>query len=184
MHRRNLVLIITLAIGLVLGACASPAGEPGASNGGGGGEPSAAALSSQGGGGSGGGGGDIPTISARTFTGGSAQVSVSGMFSIDQDVAINAAASYGDGAFTWLQFGDSGAETPNALITFGEGEAGVIVGLGSYSATGTSAECTWETDVTDTTISGTFSCTGLTGYNPDDGSLGMVDLEINFTADS
>jgi hypothetical protein len=183
MRRRNLVLILTLAVGLVLAACASPAGAPGASAGGGGGEPSAVPVPGQGGGG-GGGGGDIPTISARSFTGGSAQVRVSGMFTIDSDIAINMAASFGDGNFTWLQFGDSGSDEPNALVTSGDGEAGVIVGLGSYTATGTSAECAWEFDVTDTTVSGTFSCAGVTGYNPVDGSLGTVDIEIDFTANS
>jgi hypothetical protein len=50
------------------------------------------------------------------------------------------------------------------------GEVGVIVGLGSYTATGTSAECSWQFDVT--------------GYNPADGSLGTVDIDIDFTADS
>jgi hypothetical protein len=136
------------------------------------------------GGDGGGGGGDIPTISARSFTGGSAQVHVSGMFTIDQDIAINTAASYGAGDFTWLQYGDSGAETPNALITFGDGDSGALVGLGSVSATGTSAECTWDVAVTDTSVSGTYSCTGVTGYNPDDGSTGTIDIEIAFTADS
>jgi len=183
MRRQNLVLVLTLIVGLVLAACASPAGEPGASDGGGGGDQSAAAEASQGGGG-GGGGGEVPTINARTFTGGSAQVNVSGMFTIDQDIAINTGASYGAGDFTWLQYGDSGAETPNALITVGDGEVGVNVGLGSYTATGTSEQCSWNFDVTDTTVSGTFSCTGVAGYNPTDGSLGTVDIEIAFTANS
>jgi hypothetical protein len=38
--------------------------------------------------------------------------------------------------------------------------------------------------VTDTSVSGTFSCAGVTGYNPADGSLGTVDIEVDFTADS
>jgi hypothetical protein len=178
MRRPNFVVMLTLAVGLVVAACAAPAGEPGASAGGGGGEPSALADPGQGGGG----GGDIPAISARSFTGGSAQVSVSGMFTIDSDIAINTAASFGDGNFTWLQYGDSGSDEPNALVTSGDAEVGVIVGLGPYTATGTSADCSWQFDVTDTSVSGTFSCAGVTGYNPADGSLGAVDIEIDFTA--
>jgi hypothetical protein len=183
MRRPNFVVMLTLAVGLVVAACAAPAGEPGASAGGGGGEPSGLADPGQGEGG-GGGGGDIPPISARSFTGGSVQVSVSGMFTIDSAIAINTAASFGDGNFTWLQYGDSGSDEPNALVTSGESEVGVIVGLGSYTATGTSAECSWQFDVTDTSVSGTFSCAGVTGYNPADGSLGTVDIEVDFTADS
>jgi len=38
--------------------------------------------------------------------------------------------------------------------------------------------------VTDTTVSGTFSCTGVTGYNPVDESLGTVDIQVDFAADS
>lgn len=106
------------------------------------------------------------------------------MFTIDSDISINTAASFGDGNFTRLQYGDSGSDEPNALVTSGEGEVGVIVGLGSYTATGTSAECAWEFDVTETSVSGTFSCAGVTGYTPVDGSLGTVDIEIDFMADS
>ena len=32
---------------------------------------------------------------------------------------------------TWLQSGVSGADTPNALITYGNGEVGVSLGQGS-----------------------------------------------------
>ena len=66
-------------------------------------------------GGGGGGGGDVPTISTRSFVGGTAHVAVSGQFEIDADVAINTGASYADGGYTWLQFGDSGSEAPERL---------------------------------------------------------------------
>jgi hypothetical protein len=135
-------------------------------------------------GGSGGGGGDIPTISTRSFTGGSAKVTVRGFFDVDSDVAINTGASYADGGYTWLQYGVSGSEAPNALITVGDGEIGVSAGLGSYSAIVTSTECPGEIDVTDTTVSGHFSCTGVAGYNSGDETMGTVDLEVTFTADS
>ena len=59
--------------------------------------------------------GGFPTITSRYFAGGSAKVTVSGSVAIDQEVAINTNASFGDGEMTWLQFGASGSEAPNAL---------------------------------------------------------------------
>jgi hypothetical protein len=49
------------------------------------------------------------------FTGGSAKVTATGSAKIDQEIAINIKASYGDGGMTWLQFGESGSEAPNVL---------------------------------------------------------------------
>jgi hypothetical protein len=78
-----------------------------------------------------------PPISARTFTGGSATVRVSGATSIEAEVPINTQASIGDGEVTWLQFGVSGADSPHALITYGQtGEVGVSVGQGKWIVTG------------------------------------------------
>jgi hypothetical protein len=129
-------------------------------------------------------GGDVPGISTRTFTGGRAQMKVSGFFAIDAGQDLNKPASLSDGEYTWIQYGDSGAETANATITFGEGDSGVSIGLGSYTATGTSPECSKNVDVTDTTVSGHFSCTGVAGYNKDNGSMGKVNIEIDFVANS
>jgi hypothetical protein len=77
----------------------------------------------------------IPTISARQYVGGSAKVTVTGTVKIDQDVAINTQASISDGEMTWLQFGVSGSEAPNALITYQPGEVGITVGKGKFIAT-------------------------------------------------
>jgi hypothetical protein len=63
----------------------------------------------------------VPTISSRQFASGSAQVQVSGSVQIDQEVAINPQASFGDGQMTWLQFGVSGSDAPHALITYQPG---------------------------------------------------------------
>jgi hypothetical protein len=46
-----------------------------------------------------------PAISERQFTGGSAKVTVTGSAKIDEDIAINTKASYGDGGMTWLHGG-------------------------------------------------------------------------------
>ena len=130
-----------------------------------------------------------PTISQRQFTGGSAKLTVTGSAKIDQEIAINDKASYGDGTMTWLQFGVSGADEPNVLITYGEsGEIGVIVGRGKLIATGSimtgeESLCTGKAQATATLVSGEYTCTGVTSHEPVKG-LGKVDIKVQFTAKS
>ena len=106
----------------------------------------------------------VPKISGRSFVSGSARVTVTGSFQIDADVAINATASFGDGEMTWIQFGVSGAEEPNALITYGDQGIGIIVGLGKNTATAEplaeGAACTGEVNVTTSSVSGQYTCRG------------------------
>ena len=131
-----------------------------------------------------GGGGDFPAISNRTYTGGSAQIAVGGFFTMDAKTDLNKPASISDDGHTWLQYGDSGAEAANATITFHDGESGVIVAQGSFTATGGGEQCKTKTDVTDATVAGHFSCTGVTGYDKATGNMGNVTIEIRFKADS
>ncbi len=130
------------------------------------------------------GSGDTPVISARTYTSGTISIAASGFFTINASPELNKPASLSDGGYTWIQFGDSGAQTPNATITIGEGEVGATIGQGPYTATGGSAECSPKIDVTAAAVVGHFSCTGITGYNNSDGSMGKVNFEIDFTASS
>jgi len=130
----------------------------------------------------------VPKISGRSFVGGSARVTVTGSFQIDADVAINAKASFGDGAMTWIQFGVSGAAEPNALITYGDQGIGIIVGLGKNTATAEpsaeDAACSGGVDVTGSSISGQYTCRGVGSYNPATGKMGKVNITIRFTATS
>jgi hypothetical protein len=132
--------------------------------------------------------GGHPVISARSFTGGSAATRVTGAVHFEQEVPINTQASFGDGTSTWLQFGVSGAETPNVLITYGEtGETGIIVGRGKFSATagvtpGATPECTGTTEVTPTQVSGDYRCPGIVSYDAKTGTMGKVDIAVRFTA--
>jgi hypothetical protein len=131
-----------------------------------------------------------PKISARQFVSGSAKVTVSGSFSIDQDVQINTAASIGDGEMTWLQFGNSGSAAPNATITYGEtGETGIVVASGKNQATGgiivgEKSECSGTVQVTGTLVSGRYKCVGLTSYDQTTRKMAKVDVEVIFTARS
>jgi hypothetical protein len=130
----------------------------------------------------------VPTVSGRYFTGGSATVTVTGSFQIDTDIPINAKASFGDGAMTWIQFGVSGGPDPEALITYGDQGIGVIVGLGKNTATAEpSAEettCTGESKVTATSVTGLYTCPGIVSYNPGTGKMGKVNITVRFTATS
>lgn len=131
-----------------------------------------------------------PPISARQFKSGSVKIVVTGSFSINADVPINAQASIGDGDMTWLQFGVSGSNAPEALITYGDNkETGITVGSGKQVATGgmmpgEKPTCTGSVQVTATLISGHYVCKGLSSHNSSTGSLGKVDVEVTFTARS
>ena len=131
-----------------------------------------------------------PPISARTFKSGSVKVVVTGSFSVNTDVPLNTQASISDGEMTWLQFGVSGSNAPEALITYGENkETGVTVGSGKQVATGgmmpgEKPTCSGKVEVTPTLISGHYVCKGLTSHNALGGTLGKVDVEVTFTARS
>lgn len=126
----------------------------------------------------------IPIISARSYVNGSAKISVTGSFQVNQDVAINAQASFSDGEMTWLQFGASGAETPNALVTVSPDEVGIAVGRGKWIATAGAEACTGKMVVTGVSVLGRYSCPGVTAHNPGVPGLGKVDIEFAFTTGS
>jgi hypothetical protein len=128
------------------------------------------------------------TISPRLYAAGSARVRVSGFFSADGVVELNRPASITDEDQTWIQYGVSGARELNALFTNSTAmaENGMTIGVTSYSvtATSTSGECRTKFDVTDTSVSGHYVCTGSTGYDNKTGTMGKVDLDVEFDARS
>jgi hypothetical protein len=130
-----------------------------------------------------------PKISQRQFTGGSAKLTMTGSAKIDEEIAINDKASYGDGTMTWLQYGVSGAEQPNVLITYGEsGEIGISIGKGKFVVTGSimageESNCSGKAQATATLVSGEYTCTGVASYEPGKG-MGKVDIKVRFTAKS
>jgi hypothetical protein len=133
----------------------------------------------------------LPVISARTFTSGVAKVTVTGAFSISQDVPINVAASFGDGEMTWLQFGSSGAAEPNAGITYNaeSGETGITIARGKQLATGgimpgEKSECTGKVEVTASLVSARYTCVGLTSYDQTTRQMSKVNIEVIVTARS
>ncbi len=127
---------------------------------------------------------EIPVISARTYTTGHIRLRVSGHFDIDASPALDTKASISDGEYTWIQYGASGSEAPNATVTIGNGDMGVSVAVGRNIATGTSTDCSMTTSVTAASVAGHFTCPKITGYNQADGSMGDVKIEIDFEASS
>jgi len=125
---------------------------------------------------------EVPVISARTYTTGHIQLSVSGHFDIEASPELDTQASISDGGYSWIQYGTSGSETPNATVTIGNGDMGISVAVGRYIATGTSTECSMTTNVTATKVTGHFTCPKVTGYNQADRSMGNVTIEIDFEA--
>lgn len=131
-----------------------------------------------------------PPISARQFTGGSLKLKVTGAFSIDEEIAINTTASIGDGEMTWLQFGASGSDQPNATITFTDGgEVGISIGRGKSTAIGgiggnEKPWCTGKLDVSPKRIAGTYTCTGASSHNQTTKTMGKVNIEVTFLATS
>jgi hypothetical protein len=131
----------------------------------------------------------VPTITERSFTAGSATVTVTGSFQIEAEIPINVQASIGSGQMTWLQYGPAGVAEPNATITVQPGELGIVVAGGKRTATAgvidnEESECTGSTEVTATLVTGTYTCTEVTSYDQTTRKMGKVKIEIRFEAKS
>jgi hypothetical protein len=134
---------------------------------------------------------EMPKITARTFTAGSAAVTVTGSGTFTQDIPLNAPASFSDGTMTYIQFGVSGAAEPNLLMTYSaeSGETGITLGRGKFVATagvmpGEKPQCSGGTEVTGAMVSGHYTCPGITSYDSGTGKMGKVNIEVRFTAKS
>lgn len=122
-----------------------------------------------------------PPISKREFESGSARLTVTGSFKIDQEVALNP-GSFAAGDYTWLQYGASGSDSANVLVTLGEDGYGIGPGLGKNGAIAEGDLCQGKTEVTGSLVSGNYSCKGVTSYNSSTRKMGTVDITIQFTA--
>lgn len=129
---------------------------------------------------------DVPVISDRLFTTGSARVTAAGAFAFDEEVALNTLGSVAQDGMTYLLYGDAGSEEPNATITIQQdlGEIGIIVAVGQKTANASSTACSGEMAVTGDAISGHYSCPEAAAYDPATSEQSTVDMEIEFTADS
>jgi hypothetical protein len=127
---------------------------------------------------------NIPVISARTYVGGSAKITVTGSFQINDDIAIDKEASLSDGEMTWLQYGASGLEAPNALVTVSTTEFGLHVARGKQTATAGAEDCSGDLVVSGNSITGQYKCQNVTSYDARTDQMGKVNIEISLTATS
>ena len=109
---------------------------------------------------------------------------VTGSFQIDAAIPINTQASISDGEMTWLQYGNSGSEAPEALVTVSTYETGVTVAHGKPTATIGAVDCTGGMEVKKVLVTGHYKCPNVTSYDPRSGQMGTVNIEIDFTATS
>jgi hypothetical protein len=123
----------------------------------------------------------IPSISKRMYASGSAQLTVTGSFTVNATVELNQ-GSYSSGDYTWLQYGASGAEEANVLVTLGEDGYGIGPGLGKNGAIAEGDLCKGKTEVTASLVSGSYTCKGMTSYNSSTRKMGTVDITVRFTA--
>ena len=125
-----------------------------------------------------------PRISARSYTAGSATVRITGGIRMEAEVPINTEASMSDGEMTWLQFGVSGSKDPNALITVSAEEIGVSAGQGRQIFTVDAADCSGKLEVTPVSITGEYTCKGVTSYDAGTGKMSTVEVVIGIAARS
>lgn len=130
----------------------------------------------------------IPKISARTYIAGSAPLSVTGAFNFSSTLALLLQDASSDGVETTLNYGFH-VDPGGMLLVFsqrpGADGLGLNVSYGPFVATYVGEGCTWEVEVTDATLSGHISCTGIpVTHEPDGTAAGVVDIELDFSADS
>jgi hypothetical protein len=126
----------------------------------------------------------VPKISNRTFTSGTATLKVTGTWTLSEDVEINKPASIADGEMTWLQYGSSGSDSANVLVTVQPEEVGISPAKGKQTATAGADNCKGKLEVTPSLVTGNYKCTGVTSYDQKTRKMGTVDIEISFTARS
>lgn len=178
MRRPHYLLAITVVVGLVLAACASPAGsgEPGASSGS---EPSAAAE----GGGGGGTGGIGVTLSDGTWTGGDVHITISGDADVTGDAPLLSSNSYTTGDSTVLTYISADAELSVGVAIYSDSFAISVTTPDVVAGAGTTMNCSVEYHSSDdNNIDADFSCPNSPSFPTSGTAGGSVNIEGSLTA--
>ncbi len=184
MRRPTWLLILTVVVGLILAACGSPAGSPAASSGG---EPSTAAesegpaQSDSGGSGGGGGGGDAPVPADGAWTGGEADVDVSGAVSGSFGGPIVAPSGTFGGATSLIYVSEAGSVT----IALNSGDPFAVGVTTADFVAGSSSFDDCQIDygqADDSRIEASFRCDEGSGVSGTGAVIGTVTIEGSFTA--
>jgi len=188
MRHARLFVPVLLALAL-LAACSSTPSEstgggasqePAASQGGG--TASQEPAASQGGGGGGGGSGGIGvTLSDGTWTGGSAQATISGAATANIDAPLQSMLSLTTGASTTLSYVSSDGQLIAIAIYTDSFAVSVTTGqMTGGGGTTTNCDVTWHS-TDDNNISADFRCPDSPAITTT-GSAGTIDIEGSFTA--
>ena len=182
MRRPDCPLIITVVVGLVLAACASPAGngEPGASSGS---EPSAAPAASQGGGGGGGTGGIGVTLPDGAWTGGDVHVTISGDADVTGDAPLISQQSYTTGDNTVLFYVSADSQLSVGVAIYSDSFAISVTTPDVVAGAGTTMNCDVEYhSAEDNSIDADFSCPNSPSFTTSGAAGGSVNIEGSLTA--
>lgn len=180
------VLLLFVVIGLAqLFAESKPANKPDA------GQPGGPVQPGQPGGPAVPGPGALPVISQREFTSGTSSATVAGAFALDPGTTWEVGGD-SDGRRAHIELWVGVAALPDPAMTLVIGAAGgepyrIEIYTGDWVAThqGTGRDgCTWQVEVTESTVSGHVSCPAVPAENLDDGSTGTVSVKLDFTANS
>ena len=179
MRRPHYPSIVTVAVGLVLAACASPAGEPGASSGS---EPSAAPAASQGSGGGGTGGIGV-TLSDGAWTDGEVHVTISGQADVTGDAPLLSANSYTTGDSTVLTYISADSQLSVGVAIYSDSFAISVTTPDVVAGAGTTMNCSVEYHTADdNNIDADFSCPNSPSFTTSGAAGGTVNIEGSLTA--
>jgi hypothetical protein len=182
MRRPDYPLIVTVVVGLVLAACASPAGsgEPGASSGS---EPSAAPIASQAGGGGGGTGGIGVTLPDGAWTGGDVHVTISGDADVTGDAPLISTQSYTTGDNTVLFYVSADSQLSVGVAIYLDSFAISVTTPDVVAGAGTTMNCDVEYHgAEDNNIDAEFSCPNSPSFTTSGAAGGSVNIEGSLTA--
>lgn len=180
MRRPRYPVVATVVVGLVLAACASPAGgEPETSSGP---QLSAAAEASQGDGDGGDGGGLDVTLSDGAWTGGEAHIDVSGDATATADAPLTPTLSLTDSASTNLIY-TSAAGALIGIAIYVDSFAISITTAEVVAGGGTTTTCSvdWHSTA-DNSLSADFDCPNSPSFTAAGSTPGTVTIRGSFTA--
>lgn len=182
MRRPDYPLIVTVVVGLVLAACASPvgSGEPGASSGS---EPSAAPAASQGGGGGGGTGGIGVTLPDGAWTDGDVHVTISGDADVTGDAPLISTQSYTTGDSTVLFYVSADSQLSVGVAIYSDSFSISVTTPDVVAGAGTTMNCDVEYhSAEDNNIDANFSCPNSPSFTTSGAAGGSVNIEGSLTA--
>jgi hypothetical protein len=179
MRRPRYTLVSSTVVGLVLAACATPAGSgPGASSGS---EPSAAVKASDAGGGADGGIGI--TLPDGAWSSGELHVEISGDASGSYDAPLVEMASYTTDGESILSYVDSDAQVSVGVAIYTDSFAISVTTAELVAGAGTTMSCTVQYPTADDNhIEADFSCPDSPAFTATGTSGGTVTIEGSLTA--